>query len=1001
MDIVLLNCIPFILALVLAIPNLRPLLNRQGMAWLSSGVMAGLFVAFLTYFNQVKDEGAIEHVIEWVPELGLTITTYLDGLSLMFALIVTGVGSVVFLYAGYYFDDADEAGRFMAILMTFAGAMLALVLAGNVLTLFIAWELTSITSFLLIGFKGDKYESAREGAVRALIITGGGGLALLVGLLLMGIVAGGINGDGFQLQTLLTSGDLLREHSWYEGFTILVLLGAFTKSAQFPFHFWLPGGMSAPSPASAYLHSATMVKAGIYLLLRFKPVLGDTHLWENSLMVIGLTTFLLGAVFALHKRDLKALLAYSTISKLGAIVALIGLPDGIGLKAATAGIIAHALYKGTFFLLAGTIEHATGTRNLDQLGGLRKHLPATFVVAGIVGLSMAGYPPLFGFIAKEILLDAFIEDAVTIIPITIAVIASIFTGVAALLYVWDTFVSRPDTEYEDFHAPSPVLTYAPAVLAVMSVITAFILPQAIDPLISEAIHKDVHLHLVPTKINEAVIISLLILVIAPAVFALRGYWLKLPELRIPSGATVFKGILNIVDWLGDRALWTQWGKVRYYLAAILVVVPILIFIGRPTLDGEATFSSIDDTDDILRIALITLTIGATFASIVLRKHLLAALALGVSGYSIGGLFLLEPAPDVALVQFLVETLGTVLIIIMIGRIDPEERRQAMARLWRGKREDKHWGLYRDIAISVAIGAGVGFFALASVGNRPERNELAEPIALWHIENTYNKGGVTDTVSAILTDFRGMDTLIEITVFSLAALGVLTLLAHPEGREIVTGKRMSGVMKRIELQTAMEEARETDEIEAIRLKDFDPTSTQMVREFQEDHDVIRFGTPLTRTVATIVMPFALMIAIFHVLYGGGAPGDGFTGGVIGGLAVGLWYVVFGYFETRKRLGWLKSGRLITLGLLLAIGNATAPILFDKAFLHLTEFGDFPAGLHMASTTLFEISIFLAVFGGVSMIMEAIAHPLEIEEAFTLTEEETESTTEENQHAGDVS
>ena len=981
MDVVVLNIVPFVLAFILAIPAIRPRLTRQGMGWLSAGTMATLFVVFLTLFPRVQDEGAIEHVIEWVPELGLTLTTYLDGLSLLFALIVTGIGTVVFLYSGYYFEDDDTAGRFMAVLMTFAGAMLALIMAGNVLTLFIAWEGTSITSFLLIGFKGDKYPAARAGAVRALVITGGGGLALLMGLLLMGVAVGGVDNNGFQLSTLLAS-EALNNHEWYNAFTILILLGAFTKSAQFPFHFWLPGGMSAPSPASAYLHSATMVKAGIYLLLRFEPVLKETALWENSLLIVGLTTFLLGSVFALRKRDLKGLLAYSTVSKLGAIVALIGLPEGHGLKAAVAGIIAHAMYKGTFFLLAGTIEHATGTRNLDKLGGLRKQMPITFIVAALVGLSMAGYPPLFGFVAKEVLLKAFLEDAVSIIPITVAFIASVLTGVAALLYVWDTFVSRPDTEYDHFHMPSPMLTYAPGILAVMSVITAFILPQVFDPLVSEVVNKSVHLHLIPTKINTAVILSGVILVIAPIIFAFRRYWLTMPWINIPSGADIFQGVLDFVDWLGDRALWTQGGKVRYYLAAILSVVPILIFVGKPTFGAE-TFTSIDGVNDILKIALIVLAIGATLASIVLKKHLLAALSLGVSGYSVGGLFLLEPAPDVALVQFLVETLGTVLIIIMIGRIDPEERQEAMNRLWQGaKGSESRAGVYRDLAISVLIGIGVGVFALSAVGNRPERTELNEPIALWHISHSYSEGGVTDTVSAILTDFRGMDTLIEITVFSIAALGVLTILTIPEGRELLTGKRMTSVMRQVALndnrQKDLDDEDESTQ-EEMNVDDisFDKADTQELYAFEQEYHASRLSTPLTRTVATLVLPFALLISVFHVLYGGGAPGDGFTGGVIGGLAVALWFVVFGYYETRRRLRWLYPGRLITIGLLLAIVNAFAPVVFGKAFLHLTEFGDGPAGLHLASTTIFEISIFLAVFGGVSVIMEAIAHPLDVE------------------------
>jgi NADH:ubiquinone oxidoreductase subunit 5 (subunit L)/multisubunit Na+/H+ antiporter MnhA subunit len=1020
--------IPFLLSLVVSLPQLRQALRPTGLAWGMAGVMALLFFWLLTFLPTVTEQGVIVVRFDWVPDLDLALTWYVDGLALMFALIVTGIGVVVYLYAGYYFDgDLDETGRFYMQLSLFTGAMLALVLAGNIVTLFIAWELTSITSFLLIGFKGNKEKDARVSASRALLVTGGGGLALLAGLLLLGAAAG-----SYEIADILADPEMLRAHPWYTGIAILVMLGCFTKSAQFPFHFWLPGAMTAPSPASAYLHSATMVKAGVYLLLRLYPALGNTNLWFYGLLFFGVTTMFVGALFAIRKRDLKGLLAYSTVSKLGALVALISLPNGAGLMAALVGILAHALYKGTLFLLAGVIEHSTGTRDLDQLGGLRARMPGTALIAAVVGLSMAGFPPLLGFVAKEVLLGAMLLDTLGVIPIAFVFVASVLTVVAALLFVWDVFVSRPDQEYHHFHAPSPGLIAGPGLLALLSLLTALTIPATIIPVITPALATEFSLYLIPPYVNTAVILSVAVLVLGPLVFAVRGSWLTMRWPEFPSGIQLYAGTVGLVEWFGDQLLKTQGGKVRYYLVSILGVVAVLMFLG-----GYENLRTLElifpgGSADLLKVLLLILALGATLASIILKKHLLAALAMGVMGYAVGGLFLLEPAPDVALVQFLVETLATVLIILMIARISTRQREEVMQVIWRGRREGR-LGIWRDAAISVVMGVSVGLFALAAVNDRPVRVQEMNPISLWHIENAYPQTGATDVVAAILTDFRATDTLLEITVFGMAALGVLTLLTLPEGRELLTGRRITQVMRLVALANApksrQEEVIEQPEDRAVidAAEEGDAEAIQAVAEAEpgevvnpidtgegdtsamedlrmpdqkdEDsstytetddlarygtvrgmHNVPRFSTPLTRTVATMVLPFALLISGAHVLYGSGAPGDGFTAGVVGGLAVGLWYVVFGYFEARERLSWLHPGRLMAIGLLLAVLNAFAGLFLAEGFFNIFKLGDGhgPAGLHLASSLVFEIAIFLTVFGGACTIMEAIAHPEELEQ-----------------------
>lgn len=961
--------IPFVIAGIAALlrifPDWRTAVRPSWVVWGFTAAMGAAFAGYLGYLPVVTEQGAQISTVEWVPGLGLALSFYLDGLSLLFALIVTGIGALVTLYAGHYFEDDAETYRFYALLLAFSGAMLALVLAGNVLTLFIAWEGTSILSFLLIGFKGSKEAAARIGAMRALVITGGGGLALIAGLAVLGGAAG-----SFELADILTN-DTLRTHPWYTGFTLLIMLGCFTKSAQFPFHFWLPGAMSAPSPASAYLHSATMVKAGLYLLARFNPVLGSTDLWLHGLMGIGLVTMALGAFFALRQRDLKALLAYSTVSKLGALVALIGMPEQVGMKAVLVGIVAHALYKGTLFLLAGVIEHATGTRLLDQLGDLRSRLPGTALIAVLAGLSMAGYPPLLGWVAKETLLDAALpHSGLTYLPIIIVTAASILTVVAALLYVWEVFFRPlPSNAYDSthFHAPPLGLLLGPGVMAGLSLLIGLTLSPILDPLLTPALGKDPHLHLFPEDgfANQAFQLSLLVLVVGPLIFFARRLWLALPELPLPKGAAVYDGLMGGLDRLGDLLLKVQGGRLRIYLTLILLSAALFIVSAQLITGNLVDFGTIDLSlrnpgPDLLKLVLLVLALGAMLASIILYKHLLAALALGVSGYAIGGIFLLEPAPDVALVQVLVETLGTVLVIIMIARVPVKQRLEMIERSRSGSRSR----YLRDGLLAALVGTIVGAFALSAVTNRPETFLINVPIAQWHLQNSYDKLEVTDAVAGIVTDFRGMDTLIEITVFSLAALGLLTLFTQPESSQLIRGKSITSVRESLKIRPNPNKVpvdSDLTELEAM----------------QSARAASRMSTPLTRFVAKIMLPFALLVAVSHILYGGSGPGDGFTAGVIGGLAVALWYVVFGYFEARQRLNWLMPGRILVIGLAIAFGNAAVPVLFGDAFLEIQKFGDAPADLHLTSTLIYELGIFMTVFGSASLIMEAIAHPREVE------------------------
>ncbi len=923
------------------------------LAWFVAALTGLLFFLLLSYLPTVTEVGVIQSSVPWVPELGLTLSVYIDGLSLLFALIITGVGAVVALYSGYYFEDSRVLSRFYGLLFAFMAAMLALVVAGNVLTLFIAWELTSIISFLLISFHGDHSADARTGALRALIITGGGGLALLLGLTLMSTAAG-----TSELSQIL-SGSALQDHPWYTAFTVLIFVGCFSKSAQFPLHFWLPGAMSAPTPASAYLHSATMVKAGIYLLLRLSPALGDTGLWQSALMGFGLATMLIGALLALRQHDLKAALAYSTVSQLGVLVALIGLPHGEGIQAALIGILAHCLYKATLFLIAGAVDHAAGTRDLRKLGGLAAAMPGWAIVCVLACLSMAGLPPLLGFVAKEALLEAMIESPLALVVI---VTSAALTVTMALIFIWDVFLDKP-RETHHLHESSWGMLVGPSALAGGALIAGLSLDWLVRPLIQPMIDQEVKLALFH-GINLPLILSVTAIILGVAVFAARTRWRAWAIPALPNATNIYNALVGGVEKAGDLVLRSQNGKLRYYLFVILGAVSLLQL--------SAGFSHVTAVDfewngevDFLRLMLLLLALGTMVGSIVFRRHVMAALSLGVAGYSVGGLFLLEPAPDVALVQFMIETLGTVLIIIMLAKINAHQRQVAMDNLWKQSR----LGLVRDVVLSAIIGAGVALFALAAINNRA----LAETMTVtaWHLENALPLLGFSDVVGAIVTDFRGMDTIIEISVLSVAALGVLTLLAKPSPGGVIS-KRIHIAQPEARLKIFHLDAQPDQPVEMPEGNDDDENDDEI------SPDSV-LSTPLTRIVAQLVLPFALLVALSQLFYGGEAPGDGFTAGVISGLGITLWYVVFGYQEAQRRLGWLKPRYLIGSGLLLVILNAAAPMLSNLPFAAHVNFDQIylPANLHLSTTFIYETGIFLTVLGCTSTVMEAITYPKEIE------------------------
>jgi multicomponent K+:H+ antiporter subunit A len=941
-------------ALVAAAAGL-PAINRRltvtRLAWLLAMAPLAAFGLILWLVTALGSGPALVWRFDWIPSLGLSAGLYFDHLSALFALLVTGIGALVVVYAGYYFKSEERPWgewRFLTYLLLFMTAMLGLVLAGDVITLFIFWEGTSVTSFLLIAYK-TKDEAARRGAFKSLFITGGGGIALLIGLLLLSHVAGSSD-----LTAILGSGDLLRDSALYPAMLGLIALGAFTKSAQAPFHIWLPDAMSAPTPASAYLHSATMVKAGIYLLARLNPALGFTDLWFWLLSLTGLTTMLIGAYLGLKQNDLKALLAYSTVSQLGVLLVLIGQDTEIAFKALVIGVVAHALYKSALFLTVGIVDHEAGSRDLRRLGGLARAMPFSFAVGGVAALSMAGLPPLFGFLAKETLLATATHPNVPplvdlLFPVA-TVIAGAFVLAQAGTLLWDTFLGKPRDPAIRAHEAPWVMLLAPAIPALLSLAVGLLpepefLARFLADAAAEVYGNKVKVSLALwTGITVPLLLSVVAVSLGTGLFLAR-HRVRALQMRIDerwSVNTLYAGLLSLIDRAAGLATRLQSGKLRTYLAVILVgAVALVIGLGGlshwdslaaltlPGLDFEGEVA-------VLRIFALLVTVAAAVATVVLRRDFSAVVALGASGLAIAVLMVLEPAPDVALVQIVVDILTVVVLVLALTRLPREQRQRADTLATQQSRS----GLVGNALIATASGVVVAFVTLVARTSRPRESGVTP----FYEEAAKAVTGAKDIVGAIIVDFRALDTLIQIAVFSLAGLGVYTLLRYASQK---AGDRVERTLPVVaQLPTLGIGGRET--------------------------------SPFVHALAYVSLPLSMVIAVVHMMYGHDQPGDGFTAGVIVSLSLGFWYVVFGYYEVRRRLTWLRPPLLIGGGLLLAIASAITAALLTGSFLGHFDFGQqlglpLPRGFNLSTSFLFEVAICLAVLGSASYMLDTLGHP----------------------------
>lgn len=726
-------------------------------------------VLFAGLASQVPAVLGGEHPTEawhWIPSLGVTLALRLDGLSLLMALLITGIGSFIFLYAARYLADHPDQPRFFARLSVFMGAMLGAVLADDLITLLVFWELTSLASFMLIGFKPED-PASRRAAQQGLLITVGGGLSLLAGAIVLGSAAG-----TFRVSEILAQGPALAAHASAPWVIALVALGAFAKSAQVPLHAWLPNAMVAPTPVSAFLHSSTMVKLGVYLLARLNPVYGDHALWTSLLVTAGLATMLTGAVLSLRQTDLKRVLAYSTVVSLGTLVLLLALPHPLAATAMATFLIVHALYKACLFMVAGIVDHEAGTRDTTRLGGLARRMPLTAAVALLAGLSMAGLPPFVGFVAKELVYEAHLEAAASWLPVAIAILANgVMVAVAGVVTVrtfWGPLRPTPQTP----HDPPAAMWLGPVLLAVAGLMLG-VAPGLAGGLVNAAAEA-VAGHAAPTSLalwhGLTPMLALSVLTLALGAGIYQG-WDRLHRVlkarpaidrHGPDAAYdhLMRGLQRLATWQTGVI---QSGSLRRYIGATLVVIGLAVGttlwarggLAWPTLDGALS----------LHALLPALLLLATAALLRAPNFMPGIVAAGMAGFGLALVFLFHGAPDLAFTQFSVEAVAIVVLLAIVGRM-PFATTDARSP---GQRRT-------DALIAAGFGA-VATGVLLSVLASPFDQRLSDFFRAASVPEAHGR----NLVNVIIVDFRALDTLGEITVLALAALAAAAVLAGTRPR----------------------------------------------------------------------------------------------------------------------------------------------------------------------------------------------------------------------------
>ncbi|PZU47377.1 MAG: monovalent cation/H+ antiporter subunit A [Sphingomonas sp.] len=889
-------------------------------------------------------------ITPWLPSLDLNLTFRLSGVSWLFAMLVLIMGALVILYARYYMSDEDPVPRFFSFLLAFMGSMLGVILSGNLIQIAFFWEITSLFSFLLIGYWHHN-QGARDGARMALLVTGLGGMCLLVGFLLLGQIAG-----GYSLDLVLASGDAIRASPHYPLALALILLGAFTKSAQFPFHFWLPHAMAAPTPVSAYLHSATMVKAGVFILILLWPVLSGTDLWYFAVTPIGLATLLIGAWVAIFQQDLKGLLAYSTISHLGLIVLLLGLGSPLAAVAAIFHTVNHATFKASLFMAAGIIDHETGTRDIRKLGGLWRFMPITATLAMVAAAAMAGVPLLNGFLSKEMFLAEVLEDhSGTIIDRLLpwlATIASAFAVMYSIRFIHQVFfVAPPEPLPRQPHEP-PRWMRRPIEILVLACLLIGIFPAAtMGPFLAAAV-RDTLGDQTPAYslamwhgFNRPLFLSLTALGGGLLLYIVFGGRLNAVTTspvvgRLKARRTfeaALERIIAIAGWLhgvaGTKRLQPQL-RVLTIFALSAAALPFLFF-GYSA--GGETWTGLDPVFALVWLIGGSCAIAAAWTA---KFHRLAALILvGAAGLATCLSFVWLSAPDLALTQLLVEIVTTVLLLLGLR--------------WLPKRKPDIWPdthmpfkviVRRGGDLAIAVAAGLGMAAVAyAVMSRPVTDSIGD----FFTQNAYSQGGGTNIVNVILVDFRAFDTLGEITVLAIVALTVFSLL-----------RRFRPAADSIE----------TPEQQRVQA-DFDFRHAD-----REVGDTLADALMVPRLIMQWMFPVVIVLAAYLLLRGHDMPGGGFAAGITMSIGIILQYMAMGTREVEDKLMVLPLN-WIGIGLLVAVFTGAGAWLFGYpllttwfSYLEVPLIGKVPA----ASALLFDIGVFSVVVGSTVLVLIALAH-----------------------------
>ncbi|KTF10088.1 monovalent cation/H+ antiporter subunit A [Pseudoalteromonas sp. 10-33] len=886
-------------------------------------VLAPLTALAITLYHApaVLSGETIRYSLAWIPSIGLDLSLRIDGLSLLFMFMILGIGLLVIVYTRYYLSANDSMAKLYSYLMLFMTAMLGIVMSNNVIQLWLFWELTSISSFLLISYWWHKSE-ARKGARMALAVTGAGGLALLGGLMLLGDIVG-----SYDLDVILASKAIIQSHDLYELALVLVLLGAFTKSAQFPFHFWLPHAMAAPTPVSAYLHSATMVKAGIFLLARFYPALAGTEMWFLLVGLTGLATLLFGAYIALFKHDLKGLLAYSTISHLGLITLLLGLDTELATVAAIFHIINHATFKASLFMATGIIDHETGTRDMRKLNGMWRFMPYTATLAMVAAAAMAGVPLLNGFLSKEMFFAETLHQQVLgsmswLIPV-LATVAGAFAVAYSARFIHDVFfngdpIDLPRTPHE----PPRYMRVPIEILVVLCILVGIFPSFTVDSILSAASLAVLGEAMPEYKLtiwhgfNLPLLMSAMAVAGGLFIYVNRKYLFQfqasLPTLNAKK--TFERAVLSVVAWCQSKINSTENGSLQRYLVIMLGVV--LLCAGWPLFEMQQLAGSMPRTpvDVHNAIGAGLLIIGAIATVIWHRSRMVALLMLSIVGLMVSVLFTRFSAPDLALTQLTVEV-ATIILLMLALFFLPQHT----------PKESSSLRVLRDLGIASTIGVVVASICYAIL-TRP-LNSISD----YFVANAKTGGGGTNVVNVILVDFRGFDTLGEITVLGIAALGIFKVLS--------------------------------------RIPLFMPASDSEGRPWARERYPI-----LLASISQSLLPLALLVSAYIFLRGHNLPGGGFIAGLVTSIAFILQYMAHGSNWITERFD-INYRKIIASGIGIAMFTGVGSWFFGRPFLTTWfDYFDIPfvGKTELASAIVFDLGVYLTVVGATLMILASLGN-----------------------------